>query len=645
MKKFIRKFADEAFLKRWAWLLLLVIAALTLTGGTATLPLIDRDEPRFAEATIEMMQTDQWVIPYFNGEYRFDKPPLTYWWMRVNYWIFGTTEFAARLHSMLAGYLCALAIFGFGTRLYDARAGLLAGLGWLTCLQVMIHSRMSVADMPMVLAVILVQWAAWELLMRGSAPMEPKGSYPRKVTDIEKKEGATPDASESIKEGAANAVSDGGAVPHQCQRRHFAAGWFWMLWLGMAMGFLAKGPIVFFVPLLAWLLWRWVFWRGHKQKWGRLHYVTGSLIFLVVIGLWGIPALMETHGLFWDKGMGEHVVERGFKSFNDRLTLPFYYPLTAFISLMPWVAFAWWGVVKVRRNWDGRAAYLLSWLVAPFIIFTFYATQLPHYTMPGFAAFFLLLFSPAQNAFKTGRGEKIFYWCVNGIWLIVLAAIAYVLFSQKFFGPAAPLRLVLAGAAVVWLGLLGIGFSFRKPSIGQMVFALFAIWIGTHAMAIGLRAAAPAPGLTQVFAQAPADTQWRAVIYQEPSLVFYSGESYLNDKIVPVDDDTKPPAALKRWKEYGSVDQILTEEAFREEAMQPTGTIGLVREWRLEDFAKTLIGQPLVAGKDYEADWDKLGFAPEDALYMRGINFARMSWIELIILRPEAKASTSSETE
>ncbi|MDP0495442.1 MAG: glycosyltransferase family 39 protein [Verrucomicrobiota bacterium JB024] len=632
MKKFIRKFAEEAFLKRWAWLLLLIIAALTLTGGSATLPLIDRDEPRFAEATLEMMQTDQWVIPYFNGEYRFDKPPLTYWWMRVNYWIFGTTEFAARLHSMLAGYFCALAIFGFGTRLYDARAGLLAGLGWLTCLQVMIHSRMAVADMPMVLAVILIMWAAWELLMgapagaalRGSAPTEPKGSHPE-----------MPNTSP---EGAANVVSDG-AQPHQCQRRYSV--WFWLLWVGMGLGFLAKGPIVFFVPLLGWLLWRWVFWRGHKQKWGRMQWVSGIVLFLVIIGLWGVPALIQTHGLFWDKGMGEHVVDRGFKSFNDRLTLPIYYPLTAFISLMPWVAFAWWGVVKIRRNWDARAAYLLSWLVAPFIIFTFYATQLPHYTMPGFAAFFLLLFSPARNAFKTGKWEKIFYWCVNAVWLLVFALLAYLLVTQNFGGnpsPTAPLKLVLAGAAVVWLGLLGIGYSFRKPSIGQMIFALFAIFLGTHAMAVGLRGAAPAPALVKVFENAPAGTQWRGVIYQEPSLVFYSGDRYLLEHASP-----EKQAALASgdeapglpWKFYGGVDAILTEEAFREEAAQPTGTIGLTREWRLEDFAKTLIGQPLEAGKNYEADWDKLGLGPGDAVYLQGINFARMSWIELIVIMPE----------
>ncbi|MBC2593115.1 glycosyltransferase family 39 protein [Ruficoccus amylovorans] len=604
MKKFIRQFADEAFLKRWAWLILLIIAALTLTGGSATLPLIDRDEPRFAEATIEMMQTDQWVIPYFNGEYRFDKPPLTYWWMRVNYWVFGTTEFGARLHSMLAGYFCALAIFGFGTRLYDARAGIFAGLGWLTCLQVMIHSRMAVADMPMVLAVILIQWAVWELLSRGSAPTEPKGSHPgRTASEIE------------VAENEADKSVESDERPRKFSK------WFWLLWVGMGLGFLAKGPIVFFVPLLAWLLWRWVFWRGHKQKWSRLQPVAGVVLFLVIIGIWGVPALIETSGQFWDRGMGEHVVERGFKSFNDRITLPIYYPLTAFISLMPWVAFAWWGAVKVRRNWDARAAYLLSWLIAPFVIFTFYATQLPHYTMPGFAAFFLLLFSPARNAFRTGRGEKIFYWCVNGLWLFVLALLTYLLFSQDFgggMGPTAPLRLVLAGAAVVWLGLLGIGFSFRKPSYGQMIFALIAIWLGTHAMAVGLRATAPVPALVKVFEQAPEGTQWRGVIYQEPSLVFYSGD---------------------HWKFYGDVDKIMTEEAFREEAAQPTGTVGLSREWRLEDFAKTLIGQPLEAGKDYTADWDRLGLAPGDAVYLQGINFARMSWVELIIIRPQETAA------
>lgn len=638
LKTFIRKFADDAFLKRWAWLLLLIVGVLTLTGGTTIMPLVDRDEPRFAQATIEMMETGQWVIPYFNGEYRFDKPPLTYWWMRVNYWLFGTTEFGARLHSLLSGYLCALVIFGFGCRLYDVRAAFLAAFGWLTCLQVMIHSRMAVADMPLILAICLIMWAAYEILEGkrdgegaanevsdgGSAPMNRTGSYPetpgpwfwqRAKIKAEKQAGQARSADGGSAPMTATGGTPGdGALPHESPRRY--SGWYWVLWIGMGLGFLAKGPLIFFVPLLGWLLWRWVFWR-RPRKWLRLQPVTGIIIFLVIIGVWGIPALVQTDGLFWDKGMGEHVVERGFKSFNDRLILPFYYPLTAFLSLMPWIAFAWWGFVKIRRNWDARAAYLISWLLAPVLIFSFYATQLPHYTLPGFAAFFLLLFSPSKEKVETGNWEKAFYWIVNGIWLLVLVALGYVIFSQEFIGPAKSLRLILASAAVLWLGLMGVGFSFRKPSVGQMLFALFAIFVGSYGMAVGMRAASPAVALVQIFEDVPEDTQWRGVYYQEPSLVFYSGD---------------------RWKFYPHVDAIMTEQAFAEEAAQPTGTIGLVREWRLEDAARGLIGQDVTAGKDYTGEWEKLGLGYDEIVYLYGLNTARMSWVELMLVRPRAGA-------
>ena len=593
MKKFIQQFAHEAFLKRWAWLLLLIVAILTLTGGVFDLPLVDRDEPRFAQATIEMMETDQWVIPYFNGEYRFDKPPLTYWWMRVNYWIFGTTEFAARLHSLLSGYLCALAIFGFGCRLFDARAAFLAGLGWLTCLQVMIHSRMAVADMPLILAIILIQWAAWELLMgrRRIIYLKQEVETEKGTREMEIPQEDPPEA-----------------------RGKFGL-WYWVLWLSMGLGFLAKGPLIFFVPLLSWLLWRWVFWRKEKQPWGKLQIVTGTLIALFIVALWGLPALVETSGAFWDKGMGEHVVDRGFKSFNDRLVLPFYYPLTAFISLMPWIAFAWWGFVKMKRNWDARTAFLLSWFIAPFLIFSFYATQLPHYTLPGFAAFFLLLFMPSKEPIETGKWEKAFYWIVNGIWMLVIVGIGYLVTTQNFTGPRmGTLRLILACAAVLWLGLLGVGFSFRKPSVGKMIFALVAIFLGTWGMAFGLRLVSPAVALVPFFEEAPENTQWRGVIYQEPSLVFYSGD---------------------RWKFFGRVAGIQTEEAMRDEALAPTGTIGKEIEWRLEDFARTLIGEPLTPTEDFSEEWEEAGYAFDEVYYIEGVNMARMAWVKLIVIPPK----------
>ena len=53
--------------------------------GTWSLPLIDRDEPRFAEASREMIERGDYVVPYFNNQYRFDKPPLAYWAQVASY--------------------------------------------------------------------------------------------------------------------------------------------------------------------------------------------------------------------------------------------------------------------------------------------------------------------------------------------------------------------------------------------------------------------------------------------------------------------------------------------------------------------------------------------------------------------------------
>ena len=62
-------------------------------AGTWSLPLMDRDEPRFAEASREMIERGNYVVPYFNNQFRFDKPPLTYWAQVVSYRIFGENDF------------------------------------------------------------------------------------------------------------------------------------------------------------------------------------------------------------------------------------------------------------------------------------------------------------------------------------------------------------------------------------------------------------------------------------------------------------------------------------------------------------------------------------------------------------------------
>src|SRR5690606_25353312 len=98
-------------------------------------------------------------------------------------------------------------------------------------------------------------------------------------------------------------------------------------------------------------------------------------------------ALTKTSGLFWDQGMQYHVIDRGIEVFNERSFVFGFYLLTVWISLFPWSLWlpAWLREHLVRP--DAQQAFLVAWFIGPFLIFFFYATQLPHYILPGFPAF------------------------------------------------------------------------------------------------------------------------------------------------------------------------------------------------------------------------------------------------------------------
>src|SRR4029450_7263548 len=82
--------------------------------GSWSLPLIDRDEPPFAEASREMIERGNYIVPYFNNQLRLDKPPLTYWAQVASYHIFGENDFAARFPSAIAAAINAVVIVVWG---------------------------------------------------------------------------------------------------------------------------------------------------------------------------------------------------------------------------------------------------------------------------------------------------------------------------------------------------------------------------------------------------------------------------------------------------------------------------------------------------------------------------------------------------
>jgi len=125
----------------------------------------------------------------------------------------------------------------------------------------------------------------------------------------------------------------------------------------------------------------------------------GSLLTLAIVALWGVPALVRTHGEFWSIGIGRHVIGRSFGAMEGHgansfgiylLLLPFYF-LWVFVSFFPWSIKLPWLTKTLWPRRDAIDKYLVTGIAIVFIIFTLVKTKLPHYTLPAFPLLAILL--------------------------------------------------------------------------------------------------------------------------------------------------------------------------------------------------------------------------------------------------------------
>jgi 4-amino-4-deoxy-L-arabinose transferase-like glycosyltransferase len=415
--------------------------------GTSTLPLIDRDEPRFAEASREMIERDNYIVPYFNNQLRLDKPPLTYWAQIASYQIFGENDFAARFPSAIAAALTAIFIFAWGRRMGREKLGWWAAIIFTLSLQTFVHAKAAVADMWLVLFVTLASWAGYELLQRPTANVQRP----------------------TLKQGAAVSTP-----PWAIWKSPFL-----VFYLALALGFLAKGPIAW-TPLLA--VAGVIIYTRDWQAARRFKFVGGILLTLVVVALWGIPALIQTRGEFFTVGIGRHVVGRSFMTLEGHgasslgiyvLLLPFYF-VTVFVSFFPWSIKLPWLTRKLWRNREAAVdapgcsgspldIYLLSGIAIIFVIFTLVSTKLPHYTLPAFPLLSLLLARHWLEGAATASNPSSFVRIAIAtacLWIVVALAVPTMI--ARFF-PA--YQLLQVSRASLQPKMQFAAVEFQEPSL------------------------------------------------------------------------------------------------------------------------------------------------------------------------------------
>ena len=153
-------------------LLILLIGGVYLFTATRR-AILDDGDALYATVAREMLSRGDWVTPYANGVRFLDKPPLMYWAMALSYGVFGVTEFAARLPSVLAVLGCAALLYLMARKVGGETAGITAALAVSLCVGTFLFTRMVFPDMLFVFFFSLALFGFIEWYTRENPPAWP----------------------------------------------------------------------------------------------------------------------------------------------------------------------------------------------------------------------------------------------------------------------------------------------------------------------------------------------------------------------------------------------------------------------------------------------------------------------------------------
>ena len=419
------------------WLFVINFTAFIWHLGSTSL--VDETEPLFAEAARQMTVTNNWITPYFNGETRFDKPPLIYWLMAVGYKLIGVNEWAVRLPSAISAI--ALVVFGFYTLKY---------FGITNFKQ---HN-------------IAKQKQLWLSAFIGSGLM---ALNPHTI--IWGRTGVS-DLLLSGCMGCALFCFFWGYAT-------LAKKWYLAFYVLLGLAVLTKGPVGIVLPGLiigCFLIYVGQFWQVVRE----IKLLWGLTIFTIITVPWYILVWLENGRDFFDSFFGYHNFERFTDVVNGHEAPWYFYFLILLVLFAPWsvylpIAIAklrWWKrtywLRQPRANHLGIFAFF--WFSCIFIFFSMSVTKLPSYVLPLVpAASILVSLLWSDFIAYSSRKNKSLYGLLASIILNLVLAIALSIafyLSPNWIGkdPATPKLSRIVGESIL-------------PISGTIVWGIIAIVI------------------------------------------------------------------------------------------------------------------------------------------------------------------------
>ncbi len=319
---------------------LVLLSLVCFLPGFTSLQPMDRDEPRYAQASKQMLETGDFVDIRFQDEARHKKPVGIYWMQSASVALgealgvpeARTTIALYRIPSLLGAIATVLLTYWAALAFFGRRGAFLTASLMATCVILMVEARLAKTDaMLTACSVAVMGGLARAYLSRGA------GVLPRRALLI--------------------------------------------FWTGFALGILIKGPLVLmFAGLAAAVL----SYRERSARWLlTLRPWLGLLFTLVVVLPWFVAIALKSGGEFFAASVGKDMLGKVGTAQKYHWAPPGFYLLSFFATFWPGAILA---AIAVPFAWIHRreepVAFALAWIVPSWIVFEAVPTKLPHYTLP-----------------------------------------------------------------------------------------------------------------------------------------------------------------------------------------------------------------------------------------------------------------------